>query len=65
MSINKTGFVQLNTTTEQNEEKIAIEIQKATKDGESTERLLAAEIIHYRRAWRSHTDLAGKMIEKY
>ena len=51
--------------TEQDEDKIAIKIQKATKDSESTERLLAAEIIRYRRALRSHMDLADKMIEKY
>ena len=36
--------------TEQDEEKIAIKVQKANKDGESNQRLLAAEIISYRRA---------------
>ena len=51
--------------SEQDEEKITIEVQKAHKDSESTKRLLAAEIIRYRRALRSHTDLVGKMIKKY
>ena len=50
--------------SKQDHEKITIEIQKANKDCQSTERLLAAEIIRYRRALRSHTDLVGKMIEK-
>ena len=33
--------------------------------GESTERALAAEIIRYRRALRSHSDLLNKVIGKY
>ena len=51
--------------SDQDKEMITIKVQKANKDGESPERLLAAEIIRYRRALRSHTDLVGKMIEKY
>ena len=51
--------------SDQDEEKIAIEVQKVNKDGKITKRLLAAEIIHYRRSLRSHTDLVGKMIKKY
>ena len=35
------------------------------QEGESTERALAAEIVRYRRAMRSHSDLLSKVIGKY
>ena len=47
-----------------NENKITLEIQKVQKEGDSTERALAAEIACYRRATRSHSDLPGKVIGK-
>ena len=63
------------------EDKITIEIQRMHKvtrtpwrqilkldnfqEGESTDRALATDIIRYRRALRSHSDLLGKMVEKY
>ena len=35
------------------------------QEGEGTERALAAEIVHYRRALRSHSNLLNKVICKY
>ena len=42
-----------------------LEILDNFQEGKSTERAVAAEIIRYRRALRSHSDLLGKVIGKY
>ena len=47
------------------ESKITVEIRKAQAKGENTERALAAEIIRYKKALRSHSDPGIKMTGEY